>query len=123
MQSEQQYQQLLMQYKQLKTGAEDISEKIDKEDFDSAIVMIKQREQVFLSCKCMRKYLELTPVQQKEVDKIVEEIKALELSNIKKLEKGMAEVQLELTKTQKSQRIQNAYGGKFAPGNMINFQE
>ena len=51
MQDEQQYQQLLMQYKQLKNGAEDIAVMIDKEDYDSAIVMIKHREQIFINKK------------------------------------------------------------------------
>ncbi len=123
MQDEQQYQQLLMQYQQLKNGSENISAMIDNEDFDSAIDMIKHREQLFLNCKCMRRYLELTPTQQKEIDKIVEEIRELELNNIKKLEKGRDEVLAELTKTQKSQKIQNAYGNGYSSGNMVNIQE
>ena len=88
MQDEQQFEQLMLQYRQLKNGSEDISRMIDNEDFDSAITMIKNREQLFLSCKCMRKYLELTPVEQKQADEILDEIRALELQNIKKLEKG-----------------------------------
>ena len=122
MQDEQQYQQLLMQYQQLKNGAQNISVMIDNEDFDSAINMIKHREQLFLNCKCMRRYLELTPTQQKEIDKIVEEIKVLELNNIQKLEKGKEEVLKELTKTQKSQKIQNAYGSGDSSGNVVNIQ-
>ena len=95
MQDEQQFEQLMLQYRQLKNGSEDISRMIDNEDFDSAITMIKNREQLFLSCKCMRKYLELTPVEQKQADEILDEIRALELQNIKKLEKGMTEITLE----------------------------
>lgn len=109
MQSEQQYEQLLMQYQHLKQGAEDIAQMIDNEDFDSAITMIKSREPLFLNCKCIRNYLELTPVQKKEIDKIVNEIKKLELGNIKKIQKGMEEVQQELARTQKSQKLQQAY--------------
>ena len=63
MQDEQQFEQLMLQYRQLKNGSEDISRMIDNEDFDSAITMIKNREQLFLSCKCMCKYLELTSVE------------------------------------------------------------
>ena len=70
MQDEQQFEQLMLQYTQLKNGSEDISRMIDNEDFDNAITMIKSREQVFLSCKCMLKYLELTPVEQKKLDSI-----------------------------------------------------
>lgn len=109
-QSEQQYEQLLMQYQQLLQGAEDISVMIDKEDYDSAITMIKSREKLLLSCKCIRNYLELTPIQQKEIDKVFNDLKQLELNNIKKLQKGIDEVQQELTKTQKSQKLQQAYG-------------
>jgi hypothetical protein len=124
MQSEQQYEQLLMQYQQLKNGAEDIANMIEREDFDSAITLLKTRESLFLNCKCMLKYLELTPVQKNEIDKIVNELKTIELNNIKNLEKGMEEIQLELSKTQKSQKLQHAYGNSsFYSGNVVNIQE
>ena len=124
MQDEQQFEQLMLQYQQLKNGSEDISRMIDNEDFDSAITMIKNREQLFLSCKCMRKYLELTPVEQKQAYGILDEIRALELQNIKKLEKGMTEVQAELKKSQQSQKFQQAYeaDGDYK-GSIINIQE
>ena len=64
MKSEQQFQQLMMQYQQLKNGALEIARLLEAEDFDSAITMIKQREAVFLSCKTIRRYLELTPLQK-----------------------------------------------------------
>ena len=124
MQDEKQFEQLMLQYNQLRNGAEDISRMIDKEDFDTAITMIKNREQLFLSCKCILKYLELTPVQQKELDNILDEIRTLEMQNIKKLEKGMENVKNELRKTQKSQKIQQAY--EFSDGqkgSIINIQE
>ena len=117
MQSEQQFNQLMMQYQQLKNGAIDIATMIEREDYDSAITMLKTREQLFLSCKCIRRYLELTSVQQKEADKIVEEIKALEQENIKNLKANMEAIQLELAKTQKSQKIQKAYNSDFSNSN------
>lgn len=117
MQSEQQFNQLMMQYEQLKNGAIDIAAMIEREDYDSAITMLKSREQLFLSSKCIRRYLELTSVQQKEADKIVEEIKTLEHNNIKKLKANMDAVQLELAKTQKSQKIQKAYNSDLSNSN------
>ena len=124
MQDEQQFEQLMLQYRQLKNGSEDISRMIDNEDFDSAITMIKNREQLFLSCKCMRKYLELTPVQQKELETLLDEIREQELKNIKKLEQGMDAVQLELKKSQQSQKIQQAYDfNADQSGNILNIQE
>ena len=124
MQSEEQYKQLIMQYEQLKNGSEDISRMIDNEDYDNAITMIKTREQIFLNCKCIRRYLELTPVQQKELDSVLDEIRELELKNIKKLEKGMQNVQRELKKTQKSQKIQHAYkNDEDDSGSIVNYQE
>lgn len=123
MQDEQQFEQLMLQYTQLKNGSEEIARMIDNEDFDSAITMIKNREQLFLSCKCMLKYLELTPVEQKELDAILDEIRTLEMQNIKKLEKGMQELQLELKKSQKSQKIQNAYDISEQSGSIVNIQE
>ena len=123
MQDEQQFEQLMLQYTQLRNGSEEIARMIDNEDFDSAITMIKNREQLFLSCKCMRKYLELTPVEQKELDAILDEIRTLEMQNIKKLEKGMQELQVELKKSQKSQKIQNAYDLSEQSGSIVNIQE
>ena len=124
MQDEQQFEQLMLQYTQLRNGAEDISRMIDNEDYDSAITMIKSREKIFLNCKCMLKYLELTQVQKKEVDSIVDEIRSLEIGNIKKLEKGMQNVQAELKRSQKNQKIQQAYDiNTDMKGSIINIQE
>ena len=124
MQDEKQFEQLMMQYTQLKNGSEDIARMIDNEDFDNAITMIKNREQLFLSCKCMRKYLELTPVQQKELETLLDEIREQELINMKKLEQGMDAVQLELKKSQQSQKIQQAYDfNTDQSGSILNVQE
>ena len=59
MQDDKQFEQLMLQYNQLKNSAIDIARMIKNEDFDSALTMINSREGVFLSCKCIRKYLEL----------------------------------------------------------------
>ena len=124
MQDEKQFEKLMMQYTQLKNGSEDIARMIDNEDFDNAITMIKNREQLFLSCKCMRKYLELTPVQQKELETLLDEIREQELKNMKKLEQGMDAVQLELKKSQQSQKIQQAYDfNTDQSGSILNVQE
>ena len=123
MQDEKQYDQLILQYEQLKNGASDISRMIDNEDFDSAITMIKSREQVFINCKNIRRYLELTPVQKKELDNLLEEIRDIEFQNIKKIEKGMAAVQQELAKSQKSQKIQQAYNTNNSQGSIVNLEE
>ena len=124
MQDEQQFEQLMLQYNQLKQGAEDISKMIDREDFDNAITMIKNREQLFLSCKCIRKYLELTPVQEKELESMLDEIRTLEMQNIKKLENGMENVKMELKKSQKSQKIQRAYEFNAGQaGSILNIKE
>lgn len=124
MQDEKQYEQLILQYTQLKNGSEDISRMIDNEDFDSAITMIKSREKIFLNCKCMRKYLELTPVQEKELENLIDVIRNLEMENIKKLEKGKEEILVELKKTQKNKKIQQAYDFSInESGNIVNLEE
>lgn len=120
---ENQYEQLILLYTQLKNGAEDIAKMLEKEDYDNAITMINAREQLFLNCKCIRKYLELTPVQQKETDKLVDEIRELELKNIKTLEKGMEIIQSELKQSQKSQKIQQAYNNYDTSGNIVNYRQ
>ncbi len=124
MQDEKQFEQLMLQYTQIKNGSEEISRMIDNEDFDNAITMIKNREQMFLSCKCMRKYLELTPVQQKELDIILDEIRDLEVKNIKKLEAGKENIQAELKKSLKTQKIQQAYEfNADTNGTIVNIKE
>ena len=124
MQNEQQFEQLMLQYNQLKNGSEDIARMIANEDFDNAITMIKSREQLFLSCKCMRKYLELKKKKKKELDAILDEIRELELKNIKTLEKGMENIELEIKKSQKSQKIQQAYDiNTDMKGSIVNIKE
>ena len=54
----------------------------------------------------------------------MDEIRALELQNIKKLEKGMTEVQAELKKSQQSQKFQQAYeADEDYKGSIVNIQE
>jgi hypothetical protein len=123
-QSEEQFEQLMLQYNQLKNGAEDIHRMIFNEDFDSAMTMIQSREDIFLNCKCMRKYLELTPVQQKALDKLLDELRELELNNIRTLSQSMVEVQQELKKSQQNEKFQEAYDfGENNKGTIINVQE
>ncbi len=124
MQDEKQFEQLMLQYTQLKNGSEDISRMIDIEDFDSAITMLKNREQTFLSCKCIQKYLELTPVQEKELNALLDEIRDIEIKNMKKLEEGMEKIKIELRKTQKSQKIQKTYEiASDITGSILNIKE
>ena len=124
MHNEQQFEQLMLQYNQLKNGAEDIGRMIDNEDFDSAITMIKSRESVFLNCKCMRKFLELNEEQEKELNLLLDELRELEMKNIKTLEANMQEVQVELKKTQQTEKIQQAYDfDENKAGSIINLKE
>ena len=124
MHDEQQFEQLMLQYEQLKTGSDDIFHMIEAEDFDGAITMIKLREPIFLNCKCMRKYLELSEEQEAQVNQIVDEIRVLEKRNIELLEKNMDEVQRELKKTQKSEKIQMAYEfDEDQKGSIINIKD
>ncbi len=124
MQDEQQFEQLMLQYTQLKNGSEDIARMLENENYDDAITMIKNRQELFLSCKCIRNYLELTPVQQKELDTLLDEIREQELKNIKKLEQNMDAVQLELRKSQQSKKIQQAYNvNSDENGSILNIQE
>lgn len=124
MQDKQQFEQLIMQYNQLKNGSEDIRRMIENEDFDGAITMLKTRESIFLNCKCMRKFLDLTPSQEKELNAVLEELRTLELENIKILEQGMIEVQKELKRTQRNEKIQQAYDfNEDATGSIVNISE
>lgn len=124
MRDEQQFEQLMMQYQQLKTGADDIFQMINAEEYDDAITMIKSRESVFLNCKCMLKYLELTGEQKKQVDEIVEEIRTLEKRNMDILNKNLNDVRQELKKTQQSEKIQSAYEfDEDKKGSIINIKD
>ena len=124
MQSEQQFEQLMLQYNQLKNGAEDIRRMIQNEDFNSAITMIKSREEIFLNCKCMRRFLELTPEQEAELNNILDELKGLEMENIRILTRSMSDVQAELKKVQQNEKIQQAYDfDEDQKGSIVNIQE
>lgn len=124
MQDEKQFEQLMLQYQQLKNSAVDIRRMIESEDFDNAITMLKSRDAVFLNCKCMRNYLELTPVQTKELDALLDEIRTLETENIKILTKSMAEVKKELKVTHKNEKLQQAYDfDESNKGSIVNIEE
>ena len=125
MKSEQQFQQLMLQYQQLKNGAEEIARLLEVEDFDSAITMIKLREAVFLSCRTIRRYLELTPEQKKEANKLYNEIKELEQKNIETLEKSMEFVKSELNRTQTVLKLNKAYGrnNDDSQGTIVNMEK
>ena len=125
MKDEQQFEQLIMQYKQLVNGSKDIKKLIESENFDEAITMIQNREPIMLNCKCMLRFLELSPEQQTELDTIVDELKTLEMTNIKILEKGMEQVQMELRQSRKNEKLQNAYNQVTTDntGNIVNYQE
>ena len=124
MESKEQFEQLILQYNQLKNGALDIRRMIDNEDFDSAITMIKSREEIFLSCKCMRKYLELSPTQENILNDLLDEIRKLELENINVLSRNMDKIQQELRQTQQNEKIQQAYDfDVIQKGSIINIAE
>ena len=124
MQDENQYEQLMLQYNQLKNGSEDIRRMIQNGDLDSAMTMLKSREEIFLNCKCMRKYLELTPVQEKALNKLLDELRESEMENIRMLSKNMTEVQHELKLAQQTEKLQQAYDfDEEQKGTIINIQE
>ncbi|MCQ2743667.1 MAG: hypothetical protein MJ230_02575 [bacterium] len=125
MHDKKQFEQLMLQYNQLRVGADDILQMINDENFDDAISMIKSREAIFLNCKCMRKYLELTPSQEQQVNEIVDEIRKLELRNIETLKKNMNEVKQNLNEIQKTEKIQVAYELKNDElfGSIVNIKE
>ena len=109
MKNDGQFEQLVLQYKQLKNGSEEIRKLIELEDFDAAITMIKNREPLFLNCKCMRRFLELTPEQEIQLNEVLDDLKSYENESMQLLKKNMDNVRMELQKTQKTERIQQAY--------------
>ena len=124
MQSEQQFEQLMLQYNQLKNGAEEIRRMIINESFDSAMTMINSREEIFLNCKCMRKYLDLTPVQEKALNKILDELREMELDNIRLLSQSMVELQQQIKMNQQNEKFQQAYEfDESQKGSIINVSE
>ena len=124
MRSDNQFAQLMLQYTQLKNGAEEIRKLLKKNDYDSAISMINMREQVFISCKNIRKYLELMPEQELELNILLDEIRKLELENINFLKTGMAKIKSELKNIQQTRKMQNAYDfDEDYKGNIINYLE
>ena len=124
MQDQQQFEQLMLQYNQLKNGSEDIRYLIEREDFDAAISMIKAREAVFLNCKCMRRYLELTPTQEAELNEVLDVLRKSEMDNINILTEKMAKTQQDLRQTTQNVKFQNAYNqNNGLQGTMINVEE
>ena len=79
---------------------------LEREDYDGAMTMLKLREQVFLNCKCMRKYLVLDENQKTELNALLNELKKSE------------------QKVRKNIKIQNAYDSMSqSGGTIINYSE
>ena len=124
MQDKQQFEQLMLQYNQLKNGSLDIRRMIEKEEFDAAMTMIKSRDSIFLNCKCMRNYLELTPEQENELNIVLDELRTLEQENMQILQEGLKTVSLELKRTNQVEKFQKAYDfDENHKGSIINYSE
>ena len=124
MKSNEQFEQLMFQYNNLKNGSLEIKKLIENEMFDDAIALIKNRDAVFLNCKCMRRYLELTEEQEKELNSILDDLRISETNNIKLLEKSMNEIQIELNKNRQSEKIAQKYTqSELNNGTIINYSE
>ena len=69
-------------------------------------------------------YSDLIRDLQKELDDMLDKLREAELANIKKLEKSMENVQLELKRSQKSQKLQQAYEiNPDLKGSIVNIQD
>ena len=124
MNNDQQFEQLIFQYEQLKSGSEEIKRLIEREDYDSAITMLKNREPLFLNCKCMRRYLVLNEVQEKKLEALLNEIRALESSNIELMQNNIEQVKAELKQANKAEKIQQAYDfNEDKKGSILNYIE
>ena len=124
MKDHQQFEQLMLQYNQLKSGSQEIRRLIEIEDFDSVMTMLKSRDALFLNCKCMRKFLELDEEQEKKLDSLLEEIRTLEMENMKILEKSMEQVKIDLRRSQQTEKIQQAYDfSENKSGSIINYAD
>lgn len=120
----QQFDQLMLQYNQLKNGAEDIYKMLQAEDYNGAMTMLKAREPIYLNCKCMLKYLELTEEQQKIYNETFKELQSLEQRNLELLTNAKNAVEEDLKRIQKAEKIQHAYEIKDpSTGTIINVEE
>ena len=117
----QQFEQLILQYTEIKAGSETIKNLIANEQFDEAIDKIKTRENVLLNCKCIRNLLDLDEEQEKQLNDLLDDIRALEQENIKTLEESIEQVSQELRVTRQNQKIVRAYdSNENENGNIIN---
>ena len=124
MYNDQQFEQLILQYKHLKNGSEEITRLLQNENFDDAITMLNSREALFLNCKCIRNFLELTPKQKEELETLLNELRAIEMQNIKLLEKNMDSVKSELQTSIKTEKLHQAYDfDENISGTIINYSE
>ena len=124
MKDHQQFEQLILQYNQLKSGSQEIRRLIEIEDFDSVMTMLKSRDALFLNCKCMRKFLELDEEQEKKLNSLLDEIRTIEVENMKILEKSMEQVKIDLRRSQQTEKIQQAYDfSENKSGSIINYAD
>ena len=89
--------------------AQELKTMLENEAYNDAITMLNNRERVVRELKLILNYISLTPAQQKIVDEIKEEIKALETTNMQKLEKDMEDVKYELEVVSSKVRFRHKY--------------
>ena len=106
---ENQFNQLMLYYTQLRNMAQELKTMLENEAYNDAITMLNNRERVVRELKLILNYISLTPAQQKIVDEIKEEIKALETTNMQKLEKDMEDVKYELEVVSSKVRFRHKY--------------
>lgn len=124
MQDNQQFEQLLLQYNQLLNGSKDIEQMIDNDDYDTALSFVEKQRDLFLNCKNILSYLDLTDEQKNIVSQIKQELASVTLANMERIKNYMSNVQGEITKMKNLQKFQNAYNaGMDSSGSLLDFNE
>ena len=123
---EKQFEQLMMYYTQLKEMAIQIARMLEKESYNDALTMLKNRKRVVRELGLILRYIELTDEQKQTVENIKKEIQEIELENIKKLQKDMEDVKYELDIASSKVRFRNKYNPyevEQASGNVIDTRD
>ena len=71
----------------------------------------------------MRKFLEFSEEEEKELNMILDELRLKETNNIKMLEQNMQITKEQITQSRKNMKIQNAYEMNESSGTIINYFE
>ena len=113
--------------KQFINLAKEIDYMVDKEEFNAALSRIEGKDNLINKYHLAKKVTKLSPAEQEEINALEQKIVEYEKSNIEKFEQIKDSALLDLIKTNKNLKVNQAYTSRYFSeenqGSILDFTE